>query len=470
MSLRGRLLLGMALVAIVLGAAAVAIERSTQSHLIAQVDDQLHGVGPQLGRIGPPASGNGNGTTDPNAPDEGTGTRPPRLSPLYVGRITAKGVQTTLAAPNYTGDTPAIPVIGDHAITRLRRGEAVSVASDTDGIRYRVVARAEGIRGGLIVIALPLDDVDDAVHSLESVEAIAVLGLVTWWVMRLGIRPVRKMTETAGAIAGGDLSQRIPESHPGTEAGDLGVALNGMLGRIEEAFDQRTASEDRLRRFIADASHELRTPVTTIRGYAELYRTGALPKGSDLDEAMRRTEQEAIRMGSLVDDLLHLARLDQGRPLERAPVDLAALARDAARDAQAVEPRRAITVDAPDPVVVQGDEWRLRQVVANLVGNALVHAPGAAIELRVAHTTTTAILEVRDAGPGMAERDAAKAFERFYRADASRQRHSGGSGLGLAIVEATVRAHGGTVSIDTAPGHGTVVRTEVPYGTSSPTD
>jgi two-component system OmpR family sensor kinase len=467
----------MALVAIVLGVAAVAIERSMQSHLLAQVDDQLHGVGPQLGGLRPPPDG----TAKADGTDDSSSARPPRLSPLYVGRITAKGVQTTLAAPNYTGDTPAIPVIGERAIRRLRAGDAVSVPSDTDGIRYRVVARAEGIRGGLIVVALPLRDVDDAVHSLEGVEAIAVLavlavlGLVTWWVVRLGIRPVRKMTETAGAIAGGDLSQRIPESHPGTEAGDLGVALNSMLGRIEEAFDQRTASEDRLRRFIADASHELRTPVTTIRGYAELYRTGALAKGSDLDEAMRRTEQESIRMGSLVDDLLHLARLDQGRPLERAPVDLAALARDAALDAQAVEPERTIRVEAPAPVVVHGDESRLRQVVANLVGNALVHAPGAAIELQVTRTATTAVLEVRDAGPGMAERDAAKAFERFYRADASRQRHRGGSGLGLAIVEATVRAHGGTVSIDTAPGHGTLVRAELPLGpaatpaSSSPT-
>jgi two-component system OmpR family sensor kinase len=474
MSLRARLLLGMALVAIVLGAAALAIERSTQSHLLAQVDDQLRGVGPQLRGLGLPPTGNGNGA-DQNTPDDGTGTRPPRLSPLYVGRITAKGVQTTLAAPNYSGDTPAIPVIGSGAIRRLRSGDAVSVPSDTDGTRYRAVARAEGIRGGLIVIALPLNDVDDAVHSLEGVEVLAVLavlavlGLVTWWVVRIGIRPVRRMTATAGAIAGGDLSQRIPESHPGTEAGDLGVALNSMLGRIEEAFDQRTASEDRLRRFIADASHELRTPVTTIRGYAELYRTGALSEGTELDEAMRRTEQEAIRMGSLVDDLLHLARLDQGRPLERAPVDLAALARDAALDAQAVEPARAITVDAPTPVVVQGDESRLRQVVANLVANALVHAPGAPIELRATHTATTAVLEVRDLGPGMAERDAAKAFERFYRADASRQRHSGGSGLGLAIVEATVRAHGGTVSIDTAPDHGTVVRAELPFGPAPPT-
>jgi two-component system OmpR family sensor kinase len=270
------------------------------------------------------------------------------------------------------------------------------------------------------------------------------------------------MTATAGAIAAGDLSQRVPEGAPGTEAGDLGVALNSMLGRIEEAFDQRTASEERLRRFIADASHELRTPVTTIRGYAELYRTGALGQKPELDEAMRRTEQEAVRMGTLVEDLLHLARLDQGRPLERAPVDLEVLAADAVRDAAAVAPHRTITASTSGPTVVLGDDARLRQVIANLVGNALVHAPDAAIEVRVGRAEERAHVEVADDGPGMAAEDAGRAFERFYRADASRHRHRGGSGLGLAIVEATVRAHGGTVSLQSAEGAGTTVRVDLP--------
>jgi two-component system OmpR family sensor kinase len=290
---------------------------------------------------------------------------------------------------------------------------------------------------------------------------VAVLGLVTWWVIRLGVRPLRKMAETAGAIAGGDLSQRVPEAQAGTEAGDLGVALNGMLGRIEEAFDQRRASEERLRQFVADASHELRTPVTTIRGYAELYRTGALAEDASLDEAMRRTEQEAIRMGSLVDDLLHLARLDQGRPLEREPVDLAAIARDAVADALAVEPDRAITAEASSAVTVVGDEARLRQVVSNLVANALVHAPGAPIEVRATVEGGSGVVAVTDHGPGMAADDADRAFERFYRADASRDRHHGGSGLGLSIVDATVRAHGGSATLTSGP-EGTTVRVEIP--------
>jgi two-component system OmpR family sensor kinase len=277
------------------------------------------------------------------------------------------------------------------------------------------------------------------------------------------------MTGTATAIAAGDLSARVPDERAGTEAGELGVALNRMLGSIEAAFDERERSQDRLRRFVADASHELRTPVTTIRGYAELYRAGALEDRDELGEAMRRTEQEAIRMGSLVEDLLQLARLDQGRPLERAPVDLGVLVDDAARDARAVSPGRAVAVVRPDgrPLVVLGDEARLRQVVANLVGNALVHTPEeASIELRAGPADGGgAWLEVADRGPGMPPEVADRAFERFYRADPSRSRHKGGSGLGLSIVEATVAAHGGRVSLTSEVGAGTTVRIELPSGT-----
>jgi two-component system OmpR family sensor kinase len=455
MSLRARLLLGMGLIALVLGISAVVIARTTETHLIDQVDEQLRVVGPQLGRARP--------SQQPADQQE----QGPRLSDLYVGRITAAGDLEAIYTPDRTADAPT-PVVDEAEVDDLRDGHAITVGSTDRGVRYRMLARTEGRLGGMAVAALPLTDVDDAVHRLIVVEAIAVLGvlavlgLVTWWVVRLGIRPLRRMAATAGAIAGGDLSQRVPESHPGTEAGDLGVALNGMLGRIEEAFDERTASEARLRRFIADASHELRTPVATIRGYAELYRAGALSGEDDLADAMRRTEQESVRMGDLVDDLLHLARLDQGRPLERAPGDLSALAADAVLDALAVAPDREVGVEAPDPVVVQGDESRLRQVVANLVGNALVHAPDAHVTVRVDRTATTAVLEVGDDGPGMAPADAAKAFDRFYRADASRQRHHGGSGLGLSIVDATVRAHGGRASIESSLGQGTTVRVELP--------
>jgi len=451
-SLRARLLIGAAVIALVLGVSAVAIARTTRAHLVAQVDEQLRTAGPGLG-------------DDPMGP--GGGDRPPPLSRFFVGVISADG-DTVLRVESLTSDDSPAPHLDAEDIEQLLAGRTITVPSDDARVDYRVQAGRELRRGATAVLALPLDDVDEAVRRLIAVEAaavlavLAVLGLVLWWVIRLGVRPVQRMTETAGAIAAGDLSRRVPEGANGTEAGALGVALNGMLGRIEEAFDQRAASEGRLRQFVADASHELRTPVATIRGYAELYRAGALDVTADLDDAMRRTEQEAVRMGSLVDDLLHLARLDQGRPLERMPVDLVQLAEDAVQDALAVDPGRDVRALAPDPVVVLGDPARLHQVVANLVANALVHAPAASIEVRVRTEGDHAVIEVADEGPGMSDVDAARAFERFYRADASRSRHHGGSGLGLSIVEATVRAHGGTTSITTAAGEGTTIELRLP--------
>lgn len=458
MSLRARLLLGAAMIAVVLTVTAVGIARTTRSHLVDQVDAQLRSAGPQLG----------DRPRGPGTPVGGEADGGPRLSSFYIGLISASGVLTTISSPDLAGDVPPSPVVDSAAVAALRDGRSITVPSSDPRIDYRIAARDELRAGAVTVLALPLDGVDTAVRRLVAVEAVATagvlatVGLVMWWVIRLGVRPVRRMTETAGAIAAGDLSQRVPEGAPGTEAGQLGVALNGMLGRIEEAFDQRAETEARLRQFVADASHELRTPLATIRGYAELYRSGALDQPAGLDDAMRRTEQESIRMGTLVDDLLQLARLDQGRPLHRAPVDLVRLAEDAVRDALVVNAGRALTVAAPEPVTVLADEGRLHQVLANLVANALVHAPEAAIEVRVYAEGATAVIEVADDGPGMSDDDAARAFERFHRADASRSRHHGGSGLGLAIVDATVRAHGGTASITTSLGHGTTVRVELP--------
>ena len=450
MSLRTRLLLGTGLIALVLVASAGVIARTTRAHLTDQIDAQLREAVPQL--------------RGPGGSDGGTA---PRFSALYVAVLDRRGALTTVYLPDLRGGIAPEPEVDAGAVSRLRRGELATVSSTGDS-RYRLVARGQGSEGRLLVLGLALDDVDAAVRRLVAVEVLAVLvilavlGLVTWWVIRLGVRPVRQMTETAEAIAAGDLSRRVPEGAAGTEAGALGAALNGMLGRIEVAFDERAASETRLRRFVADASHELRTPVTTIRGYAELYRTGALEGGDELSEAMRRTEQEAVRMGSLVDDLLRLARLDEGQPPEVADVDLAALAADAVRDALARAPERSITLDAPGPVRVRADEDGVRQVIGNLIANALVHAPGATVAVRVHDAGDVGVLEVADDGPGMSTDDAGRAFERFYRADASRSRHRGGSGLGLSIVDATVRAHGGAVSIESAPGQGTTVVVSLP--------
>lgn len=453
MSLRSRVLAGLAVIALVLVAVMGVITRTTRAHLIRQVDAQIQGAVGPIRRIdlAPHRAGR-----DP-------------LSSVYVAIVSNGRVQTRVAPALRGEETPLPAFSADRVIAAAHSGEFFTVGSRASEVRYRARAYVDHRSGQIVVVALPIDHVDAAMARLVAVEiaaaaAIAVaLGLVGWWVIHLGVRPVKQMTGVAAAIAAGDLSQRVPEADTRTEAGELGAALNTMLGRIEAAFDERAKAEARLRQFVADASHELRTPVATIRGYAELYRAGGLNDGDALDDAMRRTEQEALRMGALVDDLLHLARLDQGRPLDAEPVDLTTVARDAASDARAVDQDREVRVVADESLVVTGDEARLRQVVANVVGNALVHTPtSAAIEIRAFRDGTRGVIEVADEGPGMAPEVASRAFERFYRADTARSRHRGGSGLGLSIVEATVRAHGGSVSIDSAEGRGTTIRMAFP--------
>jgi len=285
----------------------------------------------------------------------------------------------------------------------------------------------------------------------------------------VGMRPLVEIERTAGAIAAGDLSRRVVDADEHTEVGRLGASLNEMLSQIEQAFAKQQASEARLRQFLADASHELRTPLTSIRGYSELFRRGAAERPKDLASAMRRIEDEAERMGVLVEDLLLLARLDQGRPLERNPVDLAAIAREVVADATVLETGRPITVEASSPVVVLGDEQRLRQVVANLVRNALDHTPaGTPVEVRVGVETTRAVLTVTDHGPGIAPEHLPRIFERFYRADASRARESGGMGLGLAIVASIAEAHGGSARVESEMGSGATFIVEIPLEEPAP--
>jgi two-component system, OmpR family, sensor kinase len=372
-------------------------------------------------------------------------------------------------------DAPEPDIDADRAREAAANGQDgdVFTVGSSSADRYRVRAVEEN--GQVWVVATSLADVDAAVSRLVMVEVVAtgvvlaLLALVAFWVVRLGVRPLKAMARTATTVASGaDLSQRVPGARAGTEAGDLGTALNTMLARLEKAFADQQASEERLRRFVADASHELRTPVATIRGYAELYRRGGLDDTAQLDQAMRRTEAEVRRMGDLVDDMLLLARLDQGRPLERGPVDLGVLAVDAAADARAMAPGRPVRASIEEGVVVEGDEHRLRQVVANLVRNAIVHTPPeAAITVAARRRDGRGVVEVRDEGPGMPLEQAARAFERFYRADPGRARDRGGSGLGLAIVRAVAAAHRGTATLVSAPGVGTTVTVEVPLPAAS---
>lgn len=464
MTLRNRVIAAVSLIALTLVVVLVFVTRTTEANLVAQVDDDLQGAVRPVRNLGygpgDPGPGSHEDWPEP-PPDDGEG---PRLSSVYVGVVNGDEV-VTLAEPGLSEEELALPDIDAAAASEAALdGDPFTVPADGSDLRWRV--RATQSEDGLVtVIAMPLDSVDAAIDDLVTLELIAgiiiigALALVAFWVIRLGVNPIRRMTHTATDIAEGDLTHRVPESSPGTEAAELGDALNKMLASIEESFGERDRAEGRLRQFVADASHELRTPVATIRGYAELYRAGGLDGPERLDDAMRRTEDEAVRMGGLVEDLLSLARLDEGRPLELIDVDLSVVAQDAANDARAVDPDRDIEADAPDQVVVRADEQRIRQVVANLVGNALAHTPaGTPVRVSAGTAADGAWIEVSDEGPGMAPEVAGRAFERFYRADPARSRHAGGSGLGLAIADAVVRAHGGSVVLESTPGEGTTVR------------
>jgi two-component system OmpR family sensor kinase len=324
-------------------------------------------------------------------------------------------------------------------------------------------------------MAVPINDDDATIARLLVVEVIVafavlvVAGLAGLRVVRVGLRPLDDMTDTATEIAAGDLSHRVDlPADRQDEVGRLGGALNSMLSQIEAAFHERELSEEQLRQFVADASHELRTPLTSIRGYAELYRRGALPTSDAVDDAIHRIEDEAARMSILVDDLLLLARLDQGRPLEQEPVDLLAITADAIRNAGAVDPDRLITFEHDDEVVVVGDPTRLHQVVANLLDNARVHTPSATpVRVVTRVEDDDALVAVSDRGPGLAPEVAERVFERSFRADDG-SRQPSGSGLGLSIVKAIAEAHGGTATVQSTLGAGTTFTVRVPLsGTPS---
>jgi two-component system OmpR family sensor kinase len=384
--------------------------------------------------------------------------RPP--SNFYVRSIAPDG--RTWSVVNDRNAEPALPDDNDVG------PDPTTVRSvDKSGVQWRAVS-VRGPMGRLVTVAYDLSDVQHTVRSLVWLQlgigtaVLLVLGVAGYLVVHRSLQPLTEVEQIAAAIAAGQLDRRVPERDSRTEVGRLSLALNGMLAQIQQAVassessaEKARTSEDRMRRFITDASHELRTPLTTIRGFAELYRQGA---ARDMEMLMSRIESESRRMGLLVDDLLLLARMDAQRPIERHRVDLLALASDAVHDAQAIAPKRKITMevfDGPGTPEVLGDEARLRQVLGNLVTNAVQHTPETAdITVRVGTDGDDAVLEVVDQGPGMSQQDAMRIFERFYRTDSSRARISGGTGLGLSIVDSLVYAHGGTVTVTTAPGQG----------------
>jgi two-component system OmpR family sensor kinase len=360
-----------------------------------------------------------------------------------------------------SGDAPD-PASAVTAIERLGPDELAARARGLEPFSLpglRAVARPW--RNGTVVVAAPLGEIHSAVRNLVLSEVataallLAALIVLGRWLIGRGLLPLDRMAATAHAITvGGDLRARMPGPGDRTETARLAAAINVMLERIEQAFWARSRSEARVREFAADASHELRTPLTTIQGYAELYRHGALGP-DELPDAMRRIEDEARRMNDLVTDLLELARLDREASLQPVPTDLAALARDAMADAAAAEPDRPLTLDAPETLVANVDEARIRQVLANLLANVRAHTPpGTPTTVRLA----PGLIEVADEGPGMSAEDAARAFERFHRAG----REQAGTGLGLPIVAAIAAAHGGRAELRSAPGAGTTVRVTLP--------
>ncbi len=435
----------LAVVAAVTGGAGVLIVLTLERRLVADVDQEL--------------------TTQATAvaPRQGFGRRPPpppredERSPFDVRRyayvsLDSRG-EITSSTPAGRGDDP--DPLPDVSGLKAPAGP-LTVGAVEGGLQYRVVLTPMP-DGGALAAAISLKDVDAAVRTatgtvgLACALAVVLAGGIVWLTVRRGLRPIDEMIGAAERIADGDLSERAPVPKRADEVGHLGNALNTMLDRIEEAVADKTASEARTRRFAADASHELRTPLTSIRGYAELYRHGARSP-EDVERAMARIEREAVRMGVLVEDLLLLARLDQGRPLEAAPVDLTALVLDAATAARAVEPDRPFHVDVGErPVIVTGDGNRLRQVVDNLLTNVREHtSPATDVTLTLVADDATATVVVADDGPGMTAEAAAQVFDRFWQAEPTHR----GTGLGLSIVSEIVAAHGGTIDLATAPGEG----------------
>jgi two-component system, OmpR family, sensor kinase len=478
-SLRARLLAGMVtLVAVALTVAAVVTYEEQRSFLLDRVDQQVQSaIGPisfQLRLFG---------GRRPRTPPQGRFGRHPlglapaaTLPPGTFGELrSSDGTVLRHRVFTYGEAPPPAPRLPARLPLSRWTGGVVSLrvftvpARGGTGAGYRAAALAVG--NDIAVVAVPLREAHDTLHRLIMVEILvgggAILALVAlgWLVIRLGLRPLERIGRVASEIAGGDLSRRVTPSDQRTEVGRLGRSLNDMLGQIERAFSDRRESEDRLRRFLADASHELRTPLASIRGYAELFRLGATDDPATLERAMSRIESEAARMGVLVEDLLVLASLDQAPESRVVAVDLTELAGHAAEDARIQAPDREVSVEADATATVPGDPDQLRRLLANLTRNAVIHTPpGTPVQLTVRQAADRVILAVRDHGPGLPPGSAELLFERFWRAEGGRSRGRGGAGLGLSIAAGIVDAHGGTIHAENADGGGARFTVTLPAG------
>jgi two-component system OmpR family sensor kinase len=489
MSLRARLLAGIvALVTVGLAVAALATYAEQRAFLYDRLDGQVAAavgfVSARLASADPRAdlfagrgvnrrlfdhvpAGPRAGGRRPAAGDFlPPGTFGELLSPSH--RIIGRPVSFTLSQAR----TAAVSVPAHFPVSvRGGRRRPFTFGVKGRGLRYRALALA--VPSGIMLVAVPLREVEQTLQRLVLVEALVGLGVIGgilvlgWFVIRVGLRPLERIGATATEIAHGDLARRVAPASTRTEVGRLGLSLNDMLAQIEQAFADRTASEERLRRFLADASHELRTPLASIRGYAELYRLGAASDDAAVERSMGRIEAEAERMGGLVEDLLTLARLDELPVAERHPVDLSELAALAADDVRAMTPAHEVRFRGDGGQWVLADADQLRQVLANLLRNAVIHTrPGTLIELSVQQDAGRVVLAVRDHGPGLPEGAGDAVFERFWRSEGGRARGRGGAGLGLAIVKAIVLAHRGEVQADGPPGGGARFRVILPAAPS----